>query len=443
VGRAIFGDQVVNVNSAELWISIDSTADYARTVAAVRALVHGYPGLHPRVETYLSARTEALTTAFHDSIVVRVYGDADAVLRTAAGAVAKAVTEVAGVTTARLEHPAQEPVLEVEVDLAAAQRQGIKPGDVRRAAATMFAGLQVGNLFEEQKVFDVVVWGTPASRHSLNSMRDLLIDKPGGGRVRVGDVAQVRIVSSPRSVRHEAVKRYLDVIVGVRGRDPGAVANDIQTRLQTVPMPLEHHAEVLGGFADRETARQRILMLAVAALIGMLLLLQAAVGSWRLAVAGLAAAAAALVGGLAAAAITGDAISIGSLVGVLIVLGFAVRNTLQLFSRYHRLETEGREPFGSRLVMRGAVERAAPILMTAVVTMLALVPALFAGDRPGLEALRSAGIVLLGGLVTATLIALFVLPSMYLAFQVTAAQRDEVELPAGLADVAALGVTKS
>jgi Cu/Ag efflux pump CusA len=443
VGRAIFGDQVVNVNSAELWISIDSTADYARTVAAVRALVHGYPGLRPRVETYLSERTEALTTAFHDSIVVRVYGDADAVLRTAAGAVAKAVSEVAGVTTARLEHPAQEPVLEVEVDLAAAQRQGIKPGDVRRAAATMFAGLQVGNLFEEQKVFDVVVWGTPASRHSLNSMRDLLIDKPGGGRVRVGDVAQVRIVSSPRSVRHEAVKRYLDVIAGVHGRDPGAVAHDIQTRLQTIPMPLEHHAEVLGGFADRETARQRILMLAVAALIGMLLLLQAAVGSWRLAVAGLAAAAAALVGGLAASAITGDAIAIGSLVGVLIVLGFAVRNTLQLFSRYHRLETEGREPFGPGLVIRGAVERAVPILMSAVVTMLALVPALFAGDRPGLEVLRSAAIVLLGGLVTATLIALFVLPPMYLAFQVTAAQRDEVELPAGLADVAALGVTKS
>ncbi len=443
VGRAIFGDQVVNVNSAELWVSIDSTADYDRTVAAVRALVTSYPGLRPRVETYLSERTEPLVAHSRDSIIVRVYGDADAVLRTAAGDVAKAVTDVAGVTTARVDRPAQEPVLEVEVDLSAAQRHGIKPGDVRRAAATMFSGLQVGNLFEEQKVFDVVVWGTPASRHSLNSMRDLMIDTPGGGRVRLGDVAQVRIVSSLRAIRHEAVKRYVDVIVGVRGRDLGAVAGDIQTRLQTVPMPLEHHAEVLGGFADHETARQRTLMLAVAALIGMLLLLQAAVGSWRLAAAGLAAAAAALVGGLAATVIAGGAISIGSLVGLLIVLGFAVRNTLQLFSRYHRLEAEGREPFGPGLVMRGAADRAAPILMTAAVIALALVPAGFAGDRPGLEIARGAVFVVLGGLVTTTLIALFVLPPMYLVLQVTAAQRDDVEMPAGLADVAALGVTKS
>ena len=443
LGRAIFGDQVVNVNSAELWVSIDSTADYDRTVAAVRAVVNGYPGLRPRVETYLSERTGSLTASSHDSIVVRVYGDADATLHSAGDAVAKAMREVAGVTTARLDLPAQEPVLEVEVDLAAAQRHGIKPGDVRRAAATMFSGLQVGNLFEEQKVFDVVVWGTPASRHSLNSMRDLMIDTPGRGRVRLGDVARVRVVSSPRAIRHEAVKRYVDVIVGVHGRDLGAVAGDIQARLQTVAMPLEHHAEVLGGFADRQTARQRALMLAVAAMIGMLLLLQAAVGSWRLAAAALATAAAALVGGLAAAAIRGDAISIGSLVGLFIVLGFAVRNTLQLFARYHRLEAEGRASFGAGLVVRGAVERAAPILLTAVVTGLALLPAVFAGDRPGLEVVRGAVVVVLGGLVTATLIALFVLPSMYLALQVAAAQRDDVELPAGLADVAALGVTKS
>ena len=443
VGRAIFGDQVVNVNSAELWIGIDSTADYDRTVTAVRAVVNGYPGLHPRVETYLGDRTGSLTAHSPDSLVVRVYGDADSTLRPAAGAVAQAVTGIPGVTTARVDHPAQEPVLEVEVDLAAAQRHGIKPGDVRRAAATMFSGLQVGNLFEEQKVFDVVVWGTPASRHSLNSLNDLMIDTPGHGRVRLGDVAHVRIVSSLRAIRHEAVKRYLDVIAGVRGRDPGAVASDIQARLQTVPMPLEHHAEVLGGIAEREAARQRALMVAIAAMIGMLLLLQAAVGSWRLAAAGLATITAALAGGLAAAVIAGGAISIGSLVGLLVVFGFAVRSTLQLFARYHRLEADGGVPFGPGLVLRGAVDRAAPILMTAAVVALALLPAVVAGDRPGLEVVRGTVIVVLGGLVTATLIALFVLPPMYLAFQVTATQRNELELPAGLADVAALGVTKS
>ena len=441
VGRAIFGDQVVNVNSAELWISIDKLANYDQTVAAVRAVVNGYPGLRPRVETYLSERTGPLTVARHDSIVVRVYGDADATLRNAAGAVTQAVQSVEGVATARVDRPAYEPVLEVEVNLAAAQRHGIKPGDVRRAAATMFSGLQVGNLFEEQKVFDVVVWGTPASRHSLNSMRDLMIDKPGGGQVRLADVAQVRVVSSLRSIRHEAVKRYLDVIVGVRGRDLGTVAGDIRARLQSVPMPLEHHAEVLGGYAEHATFQQRATVLAVAAIIGMLLLLQAAAGSWRLAGVVLASVTAALVGGLAAAVLAGGSISIGSLAGFLIVLGFTVRNSLRLIHRYRILETEQREPFGPALVIRGAGERAGPILMTAVVLALAFLPAVLWGDRPGLEVMLAAGVVVLGGVVTALLVDLFVLPAACLALQAGAARDDEMGL-SGLTEVPALGVSK-
>lgn len=442
VGRAIFGDQVVNVNSAELWVSIDSTADYDRTVAAVRAIVNGYPGLRPRVESYLSERTALLTTSPHDSIVVRVYGDADSTLQSAADAVATALKSVDGVASARLDRPAHEPVLEVEVNLAAAQRHGIKPGDVRRAAATMFSGLQVGNLFEEQKVFDVVVWGTPVSRHSLNSVRELLIDKPGGGRVRLGDVAHVRIVSSPRSVRHEAVKRYFDVIVGVRGRDLARVAGDIRVRLQSVPMPLEHHAEVLGGYAERESFRQRALVLAVAAIIGILLLLQAALGSWRLAVVSLASVIAALVGGLAATILFGNDISVGSLAGFLIVFGLAVRNSLQLIRRYQILETQQHESFGPALVLRAARERAAPILMTAVVTGLAFLPAALWGSGAGLEVIHPAAVVVLGGIVSATLINLFVVPAACLALQVKGVQHDEMELP-GLAEVPALGVTKS
>jgi Cu/Ag efflux pump CusA len=442
VGRAIFGDQVVNVNSAELWVSIDSTADYDGTVAAVRALVSGYPGLRPRVETYLSERTEPLMERSQDSIVVRVYGDADAVLHNAAGAVGKAVAEVAGVTAARVDRPSQEPVLEVEVDLAAALRHGIKPGDVRRAAATMFSGLQVGNLFEEQKVFDVVVWGTAASRHSLNSVRELMIDKPGGGHVRLGDVAHVRIVSSLRAIRHEAVKRYLDVIVGVRGRDLAAVAGDIRQRLQSVPMPLEHHAEVLGAYAERQASRQRALVLAVAAVVGWLLLLQAALGSWRLAGLGLATVSASLVGGLVAAVVAGGSISIGSLVGFLIVFGIAIRNSLQSLASYHTLVPQAREPFGPGVVVRGARERAAPIFMTASVIALGLLPAVLWGNRPGLEVVHAAAVVVLGGLVTATLIDLFILPALYLALQVVGTQDEELSLPAGLAEVPVLGVTK-
>ena len=430
VGRAIFGDQVVNVNSAELWVSITGSADYDRTVAAIRNVAHGYPGLHPRVQTYLSERRGAVMTRASDSIVVRVYGDADQLLSRAAEDVKTAIVGIDGIVGARIDAPSQQPTLEIEVDLPAAQRYGIKPGDVRRAAATMFSGLQVGYLFEEQKVFDVVVWGMPATRHSLGSVRDLLIDTPGGGHVRLGDVAHVRIVSSPSAIHHEAVKRYLDVFAGVHGRDLGAVAADIESRLQRVPMPLECHAEVLGEYAGRQSAQHRRLALAVAVLMGMFLLLQAAVGSWRLAGLAFLTLVAAPAGGLLAAVASGGIISLGSLVGCLAVFGIAARNAILLIKRYQGLQQH--EAFGSGLVLRGGRDRFVPILMTAVATGLALLPTSLLGDRPGLEIAHPMAVVLLGGLVTSTLLSLFVLPTLYLAVHVSAVHDLELGVPEGL-----------
>ena len=142
-----------------------------------------------------------------------------------------------------------EPTFEVEVDLAKAQRVGIKPGDVRRAAATLLSGLDVGCLFEEQKVFDVVVWGTPETRASLTNIRDLLIDTPTGEHVGLGDVADVRVTSVPQVIRHEDVSRCVDVGADVSGRDVGAVASDIKDTVRAAKFPLEYHAEVLGDYA--------------------------------------------------------------------------------------------------------------------------------------------------------------------------------------------------
>src|SRR5262249_14947169 len=158
---------------------------------------------------YLKEKSGEVIAKPNDSIVVRVYGDTDAALRQAAENVKKELAGINGIVASRLNLPVEQPILEIEVNLAAAQRYGIAPGDARRAAATIFSGTQVGSLFEEQKVFDVVVWSTPETRQSLSSVRDLLIDTPSGGRVRLGDVAQVRIVPSASVIRHEAVHRYL------------------------------------------------------------------------------------------------------------------------------------------------------------------------------------------------------------------------------------------
>ena len=417
LGRAVTSDQVVNVNSGELWVSIDPRADLPRTVAAVSRVLNGYPGLAHSLATYPEERIRRLQSGEDEPVVVRVYGENLQVLQAKAQEVARAIAGVRGVVAPHVNAQSTEPTVEIETNLAAAQRHRIKPGDVRRAAATLLSGITVGNLFEEQKVFDVVVWGEPSVRHSLTSIQDMLIDTPAGGRVRLGDVATVRIQPNPTAIRHDAVSRYVDVVAGIRGRSLGAVTHDVEQRVRDIQFPLEHHAEVLRASAERHEARLQVLSIAVAAAVGILLLLQAAFGSWRLATLVFLTLPLALVGGgLAALAFTrGGMTSLGSIAGFLAVLAIALRNGVLLIRQYQDLE-QGGEEFGAGLVLRGAEQRAAPVALTALTVALGLLPLLWFGGIGGLDVVRPLAAVLLGGLVTSTAVGLVVLPFLYLQF---------------------------
>jgi CzcA family heavy metal efflux pump len=416
VGRAVTGDEVVNINATRGWVSIDPAADYDRTLAAVQDTVDGYPGIDREVLTYLRERVRDVLTGSDDAIVVRVYGPDLPVLRQKAEEVRQALTGIEGVVDLRVESQTEEPQVEIKVDLAKAEPYGLKPGDVRRAAATLVNGLEVGNLFEEQKVFDVVVMGTPELRHSLTSLRELLIDTPSGGQVRLEDVATVRIIPAENIIKREAASRRLDVGLSVRGRDLGAVARDVEQRLQVVNFPLEYHPELLGEYVERQAAEQRLQGFALAAVIGIFLLLQAAFGSWRLAILSFVTLPSALAGGVLAAYLSGGIISLGSLVGFLAVLGIAARNGIMLINHYQHLEEQEGEAFGPALVLRGARERLSPILMTTLATGLAVVPLVVAGNLPGHEIEHPMAVVILGGLVTSTLLNLFIMPALYLRF---------------------------
>ena len=416
VGRAIFGDQVVNVNSSEIWVNIDPSADYDKTVTAIQEVINGYPGFQSKVETYLQEQISGVVSKPNNSVSVRLYGDTLAVLRTKAEDVKKTLTGIQGIVDMKVKLPVVEPTLEIDVDLARAQSYGIKPGDVRRAAATMMSGIQVGSLFEEQKVFDVVVWGTPETRHSLTSIRELLIDTPNGEQVRLGDVADVRIVPVPTVIAHEGVKRYVDITANVQGRNLAAVASDIKTRLQKVQFPMEYHAEVLTGYAERQASQNRMLNFVAAAVLGMFLILQSAYRSWRLALASFLTLPAALVGGLLAVFAMGGTLSTGSLIGFLALFGIAVRNSITLINRYQHLEQSEGKPFGVGVVLQESGERTLPILTAAFATALVLLPSVLLGDIPGLEIVRPMTVVILGGLVTSTLFSLFVTPALYLQF---------------------------
>ena len=256
VGRAITSDEIVDVNAGEIWLTVAPDADYDATLAGVRDIAAGYPGLHTSVRTYAEDRVAAAREEVGDELVVRVYGHDLATLRDTADDVSRMLSTVSGVLSPRVEPQVTEPTLQIEVDLAAAQRHGLRPGDVRREATTLISGLAVGNLYEEQKVFDVVVWGGPQIRQSLSDLEALHIDTPSGQQVRLGDVAKVRIAPDPVAIDHNSVSRSVDVTAVVNGRSAADVAQDVSSRLRGISFPYEYHAEVLGD-AARQQANQR------------------------------------------------------------------------------------------------------------------------------------------------------------------------------------------
>ncbi|RKE12598.1 CzcA family heavy metal efflux pump [Catellatospora citrea] len=412
VGRAVNSDQAVGMNSAEFWLTVDPAADYAATTERIQRVVDAYPGFDHRVVTYPEQQVNELLTGTKGDLVVRVYGKDLNVLRAKAEEVRKVLGEVDGVSAPKLDLGADEATIEIEVDLAAAERYGIKPGDVRRSAAVLVSGLTAGSLFEDQKVFDVVVLGAPSVRDSVAGVENLLIDTPSGGHVRLRDVAHVRLASAPVDIRHDSVSRRVDIPVDVTGRQVDDVARDIQDELKVVDFPVEYHAEVLGDYAAAESAHWRLLGVLAAAAIGVYLLLQAAFGSWRSATLLALALPVALFGGMLAALFTGSGVSLGVLMGLGVPLALALRDGILLIRRWQELSGQAGTTV-AEVVRQGAGERFAPIVTTAVAVAAALVPLLLFGNVAGLEILRPLAVVALGGLVTATLLSLYLLPALY------------------------------
>jgi Cu/Ag efflux pump CusA len=233
--------------------------------------------------------------------------------------------------------------------------------------------------------------------------------------VRLEQVADVQTQPSPAVIKRDAAQRYVDVKADVSSRSLGAVTTDVQDRLAKAEFPLEYHAEVLEQTTtSQEINLGRVVGFGIAAVIAIFLLLQAAVSSWRLASLAFLTLPVALVGGVLAALIDGATLSLGSLIAFLALLGIAARNGIMLIHRFQRLRVD--EAFGAELVQRGARDRLAPTLTVAVATAAVVLPFVIMGDVAGLEIVNPMAIVILGGLITSTLLSLFILPTLYLRF---------------------------
>jgi CzcA family heavy metal efflux pump len=418
IGQAFLAEEVVGPNFGESWFSIDKNADYDKAIGELEEVVDAYPGVFRELLTYLRERIDEVLAATTEPIVVRIFGSDLRSLRHQANRVKAALEDVPGLDELNTELQNDVPQVEVEENLAAGRRYGLKPGDVRRAVSVLVSSEEVGDIFREGRAYDVHVWSTPKARRNLTDIYNLPIDTPSGSRVRLADVADVRIRPTINIIRHEDSSRRIDVSAGVSDDSSlsEAVA-DVRDRLEGIEFPTGTHAELMGEAVESEHAQDRLGLFGIIAAVGIFLLLQAAFGSLRVAAVFFLTLPMALVGGVLAVYLISDSIlSLGSFVGFLTVFGIAARNGILMINHCQHLERDEGVPFGPTLVMRGAEERLSPIMMTALATALAIVPLIVGGSIPGHEIEHPMAIVIMGGLITSTLVNLFIVPSLYLRF---------------------------
>ncbi len=411
IGRATVADEVVGPNFTELWISIDDTKDYDKTVAQVQEIVDGYPGLYRDLLTYLTERIKEVLTGTSASIVVRVFGPEMDELRSTANLVAAQIKPIEGVTTLKVEPQVLVPQISVHMRPEAASQFSLTPGALMRSVTTLVNGMQVGEIYKDQNIFGVIVRGETSLHSDLRTLSELMIDTPAGGQVPLGTVADLSIVPAPNEIKREAASRRIDITCNVDGRDLASVATDIERAvLANVSFKTGYHPEFLGEYAEAKASRNRLLLLSLASICAIAVILYIDFQSWKLVGIILCTLPLALLGGVLGVHASGGILSLGSLVGFVTVLGIAARNAIILISHYRHLATEEGLSDRLELVMRGAEERLAPIMMTALTTGLALVPLVVTGEIPGQEIEYPLGLVILFGLITATLVNLIILP---------------------------------
>jgi Cu/Ag efflux pump CusA len=402
VGRAVTSDQLGDVNSGELWISFDGSADYAAARAGVERVVARYPGVRARLVSYWSDQVDLARSGSSGDVTVRILGPDLTALQTTAAAAATAMSGVADVSGARVVPIRQQPTVQVVVDLAAAQKYGLRPGDVRREATTLASGLIVGNLYEQAKVFDVVVLGTPTTRANVTALGDIKVGTPSGEQIRLGDVAKISVTPQPASIVHDSVQRSVDVVASVAGRNAAATVEAVEAAVSSVPVPPEAHIQVISAAAERQVDARRVLAVALAVVLAMVLVLQAATASWRRAAVLLLLAPLGGVGAVAVAPLVGGVGTLGPALAALAAVLLTVFGGLA----YVRATTTGTQlPLGDL-----AARQVVPVVRTGLLLVLSALPAVLLGDRPGTELLRPFAASLMGGVVTSVLVVLLLVP---------------------------------
>ncbi len=412
-GRGELDEHSQSINGAEIDVNFQM-GDRSRDEVFddMRARLAGIPGIVATIGQPLGHRIDHILSGTRANIAIKIYGDDLGRLYSLGNNIKDATKDIEGLVDVNVEQQVETPQIQVRANRDALARYGITIDAFNRFVDMAFGGEKIADIYEGQRKFDVVLRLKPQYINSIEGIRKALIDTGDGRKVPLEEVADVVSVGGPNSITRENVQRKLVVSANVSGRDVGSVVEDIQEVVQnSIKLPEGYRIEYGGQFENAKNATRTLIITTLLAILVIFLLLYGEFKDLSLSALVLVNLPFALIGGVLAVACTSGVISIPSLIGFITLFGIATRNGILLVSRYQHLRQQG---VGLReTVTKGSLDRLNPILMTALTSALALIPLVFNGDKAGNEIQSPMAVVVLGGLLTSTLLNIFLMPVMY------------------------------
>jgi HME family heavy-metal exporter len=419
-GRAELDEHAEGVNTSEMIISFDPESDRTREemLEDLRHEVAEVPGVVSNVEQPLQHLISHMLSGVKAQVGIKLYGDDLEILRRTADQMKAAIQGVPGVTDLIVEQQVEIPQLQIKLKPDRLAHAGLTANQVNEYIETAMNGRVVSEILQGERKFDLVVRLDDKYRLDLDRVRRLTVNLPSGGSLPLSALADIENGSGPNTINRENVRRRIIVQCNTAGRDLAGVVADIQQRLAPIQakLPTGYFIEYGGQFESQQSATRMIGLLSLISLAGMFLALYTLFHSVNLSLQVLAALPMAAIGAIAALVVTGQSLTVASLVGFISLSGIASRNGILLIAHYlHLVRYEG-EQFTPEMIERAGKERLAPMLMTALCAGIALVPLVLAAGESGKEILYPVATVILGGLISSTLLDFFVHPALFWMF---------------------------
>ncbi len=424
-GRAEMDEHAEGVNVTEYIVSLNPKSGLTRAdaLATLRKELDDVPGIEYEVEQPLAHLMSHMLSGVTAQIAIKVFGDDLDVLRQKADQIKNSLASIPGLLPPVVESQQLIPQLRLELNREQLALYGLTAGRVNEFIETAMNGRVVSTVLDGQRTFDLVVRLNDESRTDIEAVRRLSLTLPEGGRIPLSAVARIYEAGGPNTINHERTRRRIAIRGNAAGRDLGSVVADIRRAVAKIDMPEGYFVEYGGQFEAQQEATRQIAIMSIVSLVGVFLVLYTLFPSTTIVLQIMSALPIAFVGGACSLWLTGQTLTVASLVGFISLGGIAARNGILLVSHYLHLMREEGEGFTESMVVRGSLERLAPVLMTALTAGIGLVPLVMGGQQPGKEILYPVATVILGGLITSTICEYVVHPGLFWRLSGTSAER--------------------